>query len=189
MHTGQSYDHELSQIFFDDLEHPRARPLPRARRAGRRWRPSPASWSGSTSCSRGSQPDALLILGDTNSCLAAYPGEAAQGPGVPHGGGQPLLRPARAGGDQSEDRRPPRGRQPDLLAASPASTCCARAFRPSASSRRAARCSRSCSTTGRRSRRRTSSRGSASRRATTSWSACTARRTSTAGASRCSPRR
>lgn len=74
VHTGQNYDHELNQIFFDDL--------------GIR-KPDyflNSAQPGNTACQTvGSviakvdevlaevQPDALLVLGDTNSCLAAYP--------------------------------------------------------------------------------------------------------------------
>jgi UDP-N-acetylglucosamine 2-epimerase (non-hydrolysing) len=44
------------------------------------------------------QPEALLVLGDTNSCLSVIP-PSAQDPDLPHGGWQPLLRPARPGRD------------------------------------------------------------------------------------------
>ena len=36
------------------------------------------------------QPDAVLVLGDTNSCLSVIGGEAAAHPDLSHGGGQPL---------------------------------------------------------------------------------------------------
>jgi UDP-N-acetylglucosamine 2-epimerase (non-hydrolysing) len=71
VHTGQNYDYELNQIFFDDLE-----------------LRSPDYFleaAGETACETVAQvivrvdrvlekerPDALLVLGDTNSCLAAY---------------------------------------------------------------------------------------------------------------------
>jgi UDP-N-acetylglucosamine 2-epimerase (non-hydrolysing) len=74
VHTGQNYDYELNQIFFDDL--------------GIR-KPDyflDSAVPGQTACQTVGaviakvdevisqvQPDALLILGDTNSCLAAYP--------------------------------------------------------------------------------------------------------------------
>ncbi len=72
MHTGQNYDHELSQVFFDDLG--LRKPDYFLGAAG-----------GSASETIGQiiarvdtalaeiKPDALLVLGDTNSCLAAYP--------------------------------------------------------------------------------------------------------------------
>ena len=70
VHTGQNYDHELNQVFFDDLE---LRPPDRFLNA-----------AGKTAAETIGQvviaadrvlgeiaPDAVLILGDTNSCLAA----------------------------------------------------------------------------------------------------------------------
>jgi UDP-N-acetylglucosamine 2-epimerase (non-hydrolysing) len=70
VHTGQNYDHELNQMFFDDLE---LRPPDRY-----------LSAAGKTAAETIGQviiaadqvlgeiaPDAVLILGDTNSCLAA----------------------------------------------------------------------------------------------------------------------
>lgn len=72
VHTGQNYDYELNQVFFDELEIRKPDYFLEA--------------ACSTACETvGSiiskvdnvlnqvQPDALLILGDTNSCLAAYP--------------------------------------------------------------------------------------------------------------------
>ena len=74
VHTGQNYDYELNQIFFDDL--------------GIR-KPDyflESASTGNTACQTigniiaqvdkvlaEEEPDALLVLGDTNSCLAAYP--------------------------------------------------------------------------------------------------------------------
>lgn len=72
VHTGQNYDYELNQVFFDDLEIRKPDHFLEA--------------AGATACETVGniiakvdlvlaevQPDALLILGDTNSCLAAYP--------------------------------------------------------------------------------------------------------------------
>ncbi|MEN6372104.1 MAG: UDP-N-acetylglucosamine 2-epimerase (non-hydrolyzing) [Armatimonadota bacterium] len=72
VHTGQNYDYELNQVFFDDLEIRKPDYFLNA--------------AGDTACetvgniiSKVDQvlaevkPDALLVLGDTNSCLAAYP--------------------------------------------------------------------------------------------------------------------
>jgi UDP-N-acetylglucosamine 2-epimerase len=72
VHTGQNYDYELNQIFFDDLEIRKPDHFLGA--------------AGATACETVSNiiakvdqvlaetaPDALLILGDTNSCLSAYP--------------------------------------------------------------------------------------------------------------------
>lgn len=70
IHTGQNYDYELSQVFFEELEvSPPARFLDAAGK-------NPAETIGLV-ISRASdafaelRPDAVLLLGDTNSCLAA----------------------------------------------------------------------------------------------------------------------
>lgn len=72
VHTGQNYDYELNQVFFEDLEIRKPDYFLNA--------------AGKTACETVGQiiskvdevlaevrPDALLVLGDTNSCLAAYP--------------------------------------------------------------------------------------------------------------------
>jgi UDP-N-acetylglucosamine 2-epimerase len=72
VHTGQNHDYELSQIFFEDLELRKPDYFLGA--------------AGTTACETIGQiitrvdallgeidPDAMLILGDTHSCLAAYP--------------------------------------------------------------------------------------------------------------------
>jgi len=74
VHTGQNYDYELNQIFFDDLEIRKPDYFLNSAEPG------------STACQTVGKiiakvdevlakvkPDALLVLGDTNSCLAAYP--------------------------------------------------------------------------------------------------------------------
>jgi UDP-N-acetyl-L-fucosamine synthase len=71
VHTGQNYDYELNQIFFEDLELRKPDYFLEA--------------AGKTACETVGQviahmdhvlesehPHALLVLGDTNSCLAAY---------------------------------------------------------------------------------------------------------------------
>jgi len=71
VHTGQNYDFELNQIFFDDLEI--RKPDYFLGAAGK----NGAETAGLV-ISRADdalaeiKPDAVLILGDTNSCLAAY---------------------------------------------------------------------------------------------------------------------
>jgi UDP-N-acetyl-L-fucosamine synthase len=70
IHTGQNYDYELNQVFFEDLEI--RRPDHFLQVAGK----SAAETIGLV-ISKASdvlcevKPDAILILGDTNSCLAA----------------------------------------------------------------------------------------------------------------------
>jgi UDP-N-acetyl-L-fucosamine synthase len=72
VHTGQNYDYELNQIFFDDLDI--RKPYHFLEAAG-----STAAETVGLIIAKADgvmaleKPDALLILGDTNSCLAAYP--------------------------------------------------------------------------------------------------------------------
>lgn len=81
VHTGQNYDYELNQIFFDDL----------SIRKPDFFLESAAP--GNTACQTVGaviarvdevlhevRPDALLVLGDTNSCLAAYPAKRCKIP-------------------------------------------------------------------------------------------------------------
>ena len=72
VHTGQNYDYELNQIFFDELE--LRKPDYYLDAAGA----TPAETIGKTIISidpvlEKEQPDALLVLGDTNSCLCVIP--------------------------------------------------------------------------------------------------------------------
>lgn len=72
VHTGQNYDYELNQVFFDDLE--LRIPDYFLEAAGK----TPAETVGLVigkvdEVLASEKPDAVLILGDTNSCLAAYP--------------------------------------------------------------------------------------------------------------------
>jgi len=72
VHTGQNYDYELNQIFFEDLEIRRPDHFLEAAGA------TAAETIGQViarvdAVLRTERPDAVLILGDTNSCLAAIP--------------------------------------------------------------------------------------------------------------------
>lgn len=71
VHTGQNYDYELNQVFFEDMEI--RRPDHFLDAAG----DSAAITIGNIIARMDgliatAKPDALLVLGDTNSCLAAY---------------------------------------------------------------------------------------------------------------------
>ena len=71
-HTGQNYDYELNKVFFDDLE---LRPPDHYLDAAG---PSAAATIGrvierTDDILAEVNPDAVLLLGDTNSCLAAIP--------------------------------------------------------------------------------------------------------------------
>jgi len=72
IHTGQNYDYELNQVFFDDLG--LRKPDHFLDSAG----PTPAQTIGNVIVAvdrvlAGIEPEAMLILGDTNSCLAVIP--------------------------------------------------------------------------------------------------------------------
>jgi UDP-N-acetyl-L-fucosamine synthase len=71
VHTGQNYDYELNQIFFDDLE--MRAPDYFLDSAGKSLATTVgliiAKVDGVLAVEK---PDAVLILGDTNSCLSAY---------------------------------------------------------------------------------------------------------------------
>lgn len=72
VHTGQNYDYELNQVFFDDLE---LRPPDHYLNAAGR---TAAETIGQVIIAvdrvlEDARPEAVLILGDTHSCLAAIP--------------------------------------------------------------------------------------------------------------------
>ena len=77
VHTGQNYDYELNQIFFDEL---RLRtPDHVLDCAGET--PSQTIGQAIIAADRviaEERPDALLVLGDTNSCLACIPAKRRQ---------------------------------------------------------------------------------------------------------------
>ena len=79
VHTGQNYDYELNQIFFDDLG--LREPDIFMNAAGI----SPAQtigniFAGIDGILESEKPDALLVLGDTNSCLSIIPAKRRQIP-------------------------------------------------------------------------------------------------------------
>lgn len=72
VHTGQNYDYELSQVFFDDLG------LRKPDRFLEAAKGSPSATIGNILIAMDEvlvteKPDALLVLGDTNSCLSVIP--------------------------------------------------------------------------------------------------------------------
>jgi UDP-GlcNAc3NAcA epimerase len=80
LHTGQHYDPELSQVFFDELD----LPAPRYRlEVGRLSRDDmlAALAPGLTAAIEAERPDWVLVYGDTNSTLGGA--RAARGAGVP----------------------------------------------------------------------------------------------------------
>lgn len=81
VHTGQNYDYELNQIFFDDL---RIR-KPDYFLASAEGSAGAANTIGNLITAVDAvleeiQPDALLVLGDTNSCLSAIPAKRRKVP-------------------------------------------------------------------------------------------------------------
>lgn len=71
IHTGQNYDYELNQVFFEDLEI--RKPDLFLEAAGQAAAETIANViAKSDAALAATMPDALLVLGDTNSCLAAF---------------------------------------------------------------------------------------------------------------------
>jgi UDP-N-acetylglucosamine 2-epimerase (non-hydrolysing) len=71
VHTGQNYDHGLNQVFFDDLQLRKPDHFLDAAAE------TPAKTCGNVIARTDEviaavRPNAMLVLGDTNSCLAAY---------------------------------------------------------------------------------------------------------------------
>ena len=72
VHTGQNYDHELNQVFFDELEI--RRPDYFLEAAGSSAAQTIAQViAKSDEVMEKEQPDAILLYGDTNSCLSVLP--------------------------------------------------------------------------------------------------------------------
>ena len=71
VHTGQNYDYNLNEIFFKDLD--LRNPDYYLNAAGDNLGESVGNIIAKTyAIMEQEKPDALLILGDTNSCLSAY---------------------------------------------------------------------------------------------------------------------
>ncbi|EMG11169.1 UDP-N-acetylglucosamine 2-epimerase-like protein [Leptospira interrogans serovar Grippotyphosa str. LT2186] len=84
IHTGQNYDYELNEIFFNDLEI--RKPDYFLNAAGT----SGAATIGNVIIKVDEllaqvQPDAVLVLGDTNSCMAVIPAKRRKIPIFSHG--------------------------------------------------------------------------------------------------------
>ena len=81
VHTGQNYDYELNQIFFDDLNIRKPNYFLNCAQDSK----SAANTIGNLITSvdgvlATELPDAMLVLGDTNSCLAVIPAKRRQIP-------------------------------------------------------------------------------------------------------------
>ena len=81
VHTGQNYDYELNQVFFDDLEIRK----PDYFLDSAEGSVGPANTIGNLITAVDSvlakeQPEAMLVLGDTNSCLSVIPAKRRKVP-------------------------------------------------------------------------------------------------------------
>ena len=86
VHTGQNYDYELNEVFFSDLGIRKPDMFLEAAGA------TAADTIGQVIMAADKalqkyEPEALLLLGDTNSCLAAIAAKRRKNPNFPHGGG------------------------------------------------------------------------------------------------------
>lgn len=72
VHTGQNYDYELNQVFFDDLELRKPDHFLNAAVGGAS-QTIGAIISAMDAVLEAEKPEALLVLGDTNSCLSVIP--------------------------------------------------------------------------------------------------------------------
>lgn len=71
VHTGQNYDYELNEVFWNDLELRKPDYFLNASRDSIGATIGDI-FKGTEEVLKKEQPDAVLVLGDTNSCLAAY---------------------------------------------------------------------------------------------------------------------
>jgi hypothetical protein len=113
MHTGQNYDYELNQIFFEDLGIRKPDYFLDAAGA------NAAATIGQIIINidpllEQEQPDALPGAGRHQLLSLRHTRQEAPHPHLPHGGRKPLLRPARARRDQPQDRGPYQRHQPLL---------------------------------------------------------------------------
>jgi UDP-N-acetyl-L-fucosamine synthase len=81
IHTGQNYDYELNEVFFKDLGLKKPNHFLESAKPGN----SPAQTIGNVLIEVDRvlaevQPDAMLILGDTNSCLSVIPAKRRKVP-------------------------------------------------------------------------------------------------------------
>ena len=92
IHTGQNYDYELNQVFFNDLEIRKpdyfleAAAETAAETIGQVISRTDAALAELA-------PDAVLILGDTNLLFGSHLCKTSKNPRVPHGSRQSMFRP------------------------------------------------------------------------------------------------
>ncbi|WP_125257767.1 non-hydrolyzing UDP-N-acetylglucosamine 2-epimerase [Brevundimonas fluminis] len=79
VHTGQNYDYELNQVFFDDLGLRKPDHFLNAAQGGAA-QTIGAIIGAMDGVLEAEKPDALLVLGDTNSCLSVIPAKRRRVP-------------------------------------------------------------------------------------------------------------
>ncbi|HEV7229298.1 non-hydrolyzing UDP-N-acetylglucosamine 2-epimerase [Brevundimonas sp.] len=79
VHTGQNYDYELNQVFFDDLGLRKPDHFLNAAQGGAA-QTIGAIIGAMDGVLEAERPDALLVLGDTNSCLSVIPAKRRRVP-------------------------------------------------------------------------------------------------------------
>jgi UDP-N-acetylglucosamine 2-epimerase len=79
VHTGQNYDHQLNQVFFDELSL-RAPDLYLGVDTSSLGQILAGTLLGTEEAIRSIQPDAMIVLGDTNSSIAAFMARRMQVP-------------------------------------------------------------------------------------------------------------
>jgi UDP-N-acetylglucosamine 2-epimerase len=79
VHTGQNYDYELNQVFFDDLGLRKPDHFLNAAQGGAA-QTIGAIIGAMDGVLEAEEPDALLVLGDTNSCLSVIPAKRRRVP-------------------------------------------------------------------------------------------------------------
>jgi len=80
VHTGQNHDYELNQVFFDDLGIRSPDHFLEAAVDGAPMATIGKILAAMEQLLKETSPDALLVLGDTNSCLSAIPAKRARIP-------------------------------------------------------------------------------------------------------------
>jgi UDP-N-acetylglucosamine 2-epimerase len=129
VHTGQNYDYELNQVFLRRPGRAQAGPFPEQRRQHRRSHTIGNLIIAVDEVLAEVQPEAMLVLGDTNSCLAVIPAKRRKIP-IFH----------MEAGNRCFDQRVPEETNRRIVdhtadinltySTSRATTCCARACRP-----------------------------------------------------------
>ena len=89
IHTGQNYDYELNQIFFEDLGVKKPDYfLDSAQDSNSPSQTIANIISGTDILLDKIKPDSLLVLGDTNSCLSVIPAKEEENFYIPYGSGK-----------------------------------------------------------------------------------------------------